>query len=144
MAQISVGSLNCERVILVVDIIDVFSGKDHIQIPNLSICAVPPCFRSPVRHALDRLRSFIQPGHMPHDLPWAAANHRYDIDILPSIRMRLLLQEPIQFIHFHDLMLHYGRVLSVQLYDRSFLSNFGQFFHASSLTKRNQRLDMVR
>ena len=46
--------------------------------------------------------------------------------------MRLLLQEPIQVIHFHDLMLYYGRVLSVQLYDRSFLSNFGQFFHASS------------
>ena len=55
MAQISIDTLNREGVIFVVDIENLLSRKDYIQIPIVSICAIMFRLRSRVDHPLDRL-----------------------------------------------------------------------------------------
>ena len=81
MAQISIDTLNRERVILIVDIEDMPSWKDYIQIPIVSIGTIPFRLRSCIHHLLDRLGGFVPAYNMTHNLTWLSAYHRYNVDI---------------------------------------------------------------
>jgi hypothetical protein len=55
MAQISVDTFHCEGVILIVDVVNMLSWIDYVQISLVSICTVILCLRSSVNHPLDCL-----------------------------------------------------------------------------------------
>ena len=54
MAQISVDTFYRESVIFVVDVVNMLSWIDYVQISLISICAVILCLWSSVNHPLDR------------------------------------------------------------------------------------------
>ena len=54
MAQISVDTFHREGVILIVDVVNMLSWIDYVQISLISICAVILCLWSSVNHPLDR------------------------------------------------------------------------------------------
>ena len=53
MAQISVDTFHCEGVILIVDVVNMLSWIDYVQIPLISICTVILCLRSSINHPLN-------------------------------------------------------------------------------------------
>lgn len=53
MAQISVDTFHREGVILIVDVVNMLSGIDYVQISLISICTVVFHLRSSVNHPLD-------------------------------------------------------------------------------------------
>jgi hypothetical protein len=55
MAQISVDTFHREGVILIVDVVNMFSGIDYVQISLISICTVIFRLRSSVNHPLNCL-----------------------------------------------------------------------------------------
>ena len=55
MAQISVDTFHCEGVILIVDVVNMLSWIDYVQIPLISICTVILCLRSSINHPLNCL-----------------------------------------------------------------------------------------
>ena len=79
MAQISIDTLYGKGVIFVVDIEDMLSWKDHIQIPAVSICTVAFRVRSRIDHLLDRLGHLVPAHGMPQNLSRIAAHHRHNI-----------------------------------------------------------------
>ena len=101
MAQISIDAFHREGVILVVDVKDMFSGKDHIQISAISICAIYFRLGSRVYHPLNRPGCLIPTYNMPHNLPGFSAHHRHNVDIFPGFRPGLVLQKPVQLIQFN-------------------------------------------
>lgn len=54
MAQVGVDPFYGEGVVFVVNIEDMLSRKDHIQIPKVSIRTVLLCLRGRIHHRLDR------------------------------------------------------------------------------------------
>ena len=101
MAQISIDAFHREGVILVVDVKDMFSGKDHIQISAISICAIYLRLGSRVYHPLNRPGCLISTYSMSHYLPGFSAHHRHNVDIFPGFRPGLVLQKPVQLIQFN-------------------------------------------
>ena len=101
MAQISIDAFHREGVILVVDVKDMFSGKDHIQISVISICAIYFRLGSRVYHPLNRPGGLIPTYSMSHYLPGFSAHHRHNVDIFPGFRPGLVLQKPVQLIQFN-------------------------------------------
>ena len=85
MAQISIDTLNRERVILIVDIEDMPSWKDYIQIPIVSIGTIPFRLRSCIHHLLDRPGGFVPAYNMTHNLTWLSAYHRHNVDIFSGL-----------------------------------------------------------
>ena len=55
MAQISVDTFHREGVILIMDVVNMSSWVDYIQIPLVSICAVIFCLRRGINHPLNCL-----------------------------------------------------------------------------------------
>ena len=55
MAQISVDTFHREGVILIVDVVNMLSWIDYVQIPLISICTVILCLRSSINHPLNCL-----------------------------------------------------------------------------------------
>ncbi len=53
MAQISIDTPGSESIIFVVDIKNVLSGKDHVQVTNVPVCAIGFCLRSRVYNLLN-------------------------------------------------------------------------------------------
>ena len=102
MAQISIDAFCREGVIFVVDIVNMLSRKDHIQISDIPIRTVCPGLRRRVYHSLNRAGSFVSAYNMAHDLPRPSAYHGYHIDIFPSLCPRLVLQKPVQLIQLHN------------------------------------------
>ena len=101
MAQISIDAFHREGVILVVNVKDMFSWKDHIQVSVVPVCAVYFRLRSHVYHPLDRPGGLIPTYSMSHYLPGFSAHHRHNVDIFPGFRPGLVLQKPVQLIQFH-------------------------------------------
>ena len=108
MAQISIDAFHREGVILVVDVKDMFSGKDHIQISAISICAIYFRLGSRVYHPLNRPGCLIPTYNMPHNLPGFSAHHRHNVNIFPGFCPGLVLQKPVQLIQFHKSYSGYG------------------------------------
>ena len=101
MAQISIDAFHREGVIFVVNVKDMFSRKDHIQIPAVPVCAVYFRLGSRVYHPLDRPGCLIPAYNMPHNLPGFSAYHRHNVNIFPGFRPGLVLQKPVQLIQFN-------------------------------------------
>ena len=101
MAQISIDAFHREGVILVVNVKDMFSWKDHIQVSVVPVCAVYFRLRSHVYHPLDRPGGLIPTYSMSHYLPGFSAHHRHNVDIFPGFRPGLVLQKPVQLIQFN-------------------------------------------
>ena len=64
MAQISVDTLHCEGIVFVVDVEDVLTRKNDIQITEISVRTVLFCLRSCIHHFLNGCRRFIQAHNM--------------------------------------------------------------------------------
>lgn len=102
MAQISIDTFHCEGIVFVMDIEDMLTRKDDIQITKISVRAVLFRLRSCVHHFLNGCRRFIQAHHMTQNLTRFPTHHRHDIDVLPRFCPRLNLQKPVQFIQLYD------------------------------------------
>ena len=102
MAQISVDTLHCEGIVFVVDVEDVLTRKNDIQITEISVRTVLFCLRSCIHHFLNGCRRFIQAHNMSQDLTGFPTHHRHDIDIFPRFCPGLNLQKPVQFIQLYD------------------------------------------
>ena len=100
MAQVGIDAFYREGVFFVVDIEDVFSRIDNIQITGITVCAVSLSIGSGIHHALDRLRSFIPADSVTYDLPRLTAHHRYDIDVLSCFCLRFAFEKPVKFVQF--------------------------------------------
>ena len=81
MAQISVDTLYGKGVIFVMNIEDMLSWKDHIQIPAVSIRTIALRFRSCIDHSLDRPGHLVPAHGMPHNLSRISAHHCHNIDV---------------------------------------------------------------
>ena len=124
MAQISIDAFNREGVIFVVDIVNMLSWKDHIQISDIPIRTVCPGLRRCIYHSLNRFGRFVLAYNMTHDLPWFSAHHGHYVDIFPGFCSRLILQKPVQLIQLHSFNTCCGYFFS--------LSPFGLFLSNSS------------
>ena len=102
MAQVGIDTLHSERVILIVDIVNMRSRIDYVQVPDIPVRAVCFGLRSRVHDLLDHPGGLDLAYRVPHDLPWAAAHHRHDIDVLTGFCPGLPLQKPVQLIQFHN------------------------------------------
>ncbi len=131
MAQISVDAFHREGVIFVVDIVNVLSWKNHIQVPKVSIGTIIFCLRGGIYHPLDRLGRFAPAYPMPHNLTWFSAHHRHNVDIFPRFCPGLVLQKPIQLIQFHNFCMLCGYFFSFPL-NGLFLSNSSHWTCSSS------------
>ncbi len=80
-----------------------FSLEDHIQIAAIPIRAVVSSLRGRIRHLLERCRRFIGARCMASNLSWFSARHCHDIDIFPSSRGGLALQEPVRLSQLYRL-----------------------------------------
>lgn len=95
MAQISIHTFYRKRIIFVVNIEDMLTGKDHIQIAIIPICTVLLRFRGRIHHLLYGLGGFVHTYHMSYNLSGFSARHDHDIDIFLGFRVGLTLQEPV-------------------------------------------------
>lgn len=123
MAQISIDSFYGEGVIFVVDIEDVISRKDHIQIPEVSICTVFLRLRGRIHHRLDRSGGFVRAHRMAYNLSWFPTHHCHDVDVFSGLCVGLALSKPVQFIKFYRLQMVGGFPLFHIIFCALFLSN---------------------
>lgn len=84
MAQISVDTLYGKGVIFVVDIEDMLSWKDYIQISTVSIRAIAFRARNCIDHSLNPPGHLIPAHGMPQNLSRISAYHRHYIDVFPG------------------------------------------------------------
>lgn len=98
MAQVGIDAFYREGVFFVVDIEDVFSWINNIQITGITVCAVSLSIRSGIHHALDRLRSFIPADSMTYDLPRLTADHCHNINVLSRFCLRFEFKKPVKFV----------------------------------------------
>ena len=85
MAQISIDTLYGKGVIFVVDIEDMLSWKDHIQIPAVSIRTIEFRIRSCIDHSLDRPGHLVPAHGMSQDLSRISTHHRHNIDVFSGL-----------------------------------------------------------
>lgn len=85
MAQISIDTFHRESIIFVVDVEDMLTRKNDIQITKISVRAVSFCLRSSIYHFLNGMRRFIPAHHMAQNLTRFPTHHRHDIDIFPRL-----------------------------------------------------------
>ena len=123
MPQVSVDAFHCEGVAFVMDIEDVLSREDHVQIAAVPICAVLLSLWGRIHHLLDCSGRFVHTRHMTYNLSWLPAHHRHDIDVFPSFRAGLALQEPVQLIQLYRLRLAESFALFHIIFRALFLSN---------------------
>ena len=145
MAQISIDTLHSEGVIFIVDVVNMLSRIDYVQLSLISICAVIFCLGSSIYHSLNRLGCLILTYNMPHYLPGFSTHHRHDVDVFPSSCPWFVLQVPVQLIHFQNVHnccgFFFSRPLTAlfyQIHDIGFVHSqnfshphFGHLFHAS-------------
>lgn len=98
MAQVGIDAFYREGVFFVVDIEDVFSWINNIQITGITVCAVSLRIRSGIHHALDRLRSFIPADSVTYDLPRLTADHCHNINVLSCFCLRFEFEKPVKFV----------------------------------------------
>ena len=95
MAQISIDTLHSEGVIFIVDVVNMLSRIDYVQLSLISICAITFRIRGCVYHLLNRFGGLITAHNMAYDLPRLPAYHRHDVDIFPCFCAGLVLQKPV-------------------------------------------------
>ena len=98
MAQVGIDAFYREGVFFVVDIEDVFSWINNIQITGITVCAVSLGIRSGIHHALDRLRSFIPADSVTYDLPRLTADYGHNINVLSCFCLRFEFEKPVKFV----------------------------------------------
>lgn len=98
MAQVCIDAFYHEGVFFVVDIEDVFSWINNIQITGITVCAVSLSIGSGIHHALDRLRSFIPADSVTYDLPRLTADHCHNINVLSCFCLRFEFEKPVKFV----------------------------------------------
>ena len=103
MPQVSVDTFHCEGVTFVMDIEDVLSREDHVQIVAIPIRAVLLSLWGCIHHLLDCPGRLVHTHHMTYNLSWLPAHHRHDIDVFPRFRAELAFREPVQIIQFYRL-----------------------------------------
>ena len=103
MPQVKSDTFHGEGVAFVMDIEDVLSREDHVQIAAIPICAVSLRFRGCIHHPLDCSERFVRTHHMTCNLSRLPAHHRHDIDVFPRFRAGLAFQKPVQLIQLHRL-----------------------------------------
>ena len=123
MPQVSVDAFHCEGITFVMDIENVLSWEDHVQIAAVPICAVLLSLWGCIHHLLDCSGRFVHTRHMTYNLSWLSAHHRHDIDIFPCFCAGLALQEPVQLIQFYGLRRAEGFALFHIIFCALFLSN---------------------
>ena len=123
MPQVSVDAFHCKGVTFVMDIENVLSREDHVQIAAVPICAVLLSLWGRIYHLLDCSGRFVHTRHMTYNLSWLPAHHRHDIDVFPSFCAGLALQEPVQLIQFYDLRRAEAFALFHIIFCALFLSN---------------------
>ena len=131
MAQISIDTLYGKGVIFVVDIEDMLSWKDHIQIPAVSIRTIEFRIRSCIDHSLNCPGHFVPAHGMAQDLSRFSAHHRHNIDVLPGFCPRFILQKPVQLIHLYDFRLLWSCLFLLRA-NGLFLSNSLHWIYSSS------------
>ena len=120
MPQVSVDTFHCEGVTFVMDIENVLSWEDHVQIASIPIRAVLLSLLGCIHHLLDCSGRFVRTHHMTYNLSWIPAHHRHDIDIFPRFRAGLAFQKPVQFIQFYRLWRAESSALSTSFFAFSF------------------------
>ena len=85
MAQISINTLYGKGVIFVVNIEDMPSRKDYIQIPAVSIRTIALRVRSCIDHSLDRPGHLVPAHGMSQDLSRISTHHRHNIDVFSGL-----------------------------------------------------------
>ena len=123
MPQVSLDPFHCEGITFVMDIEDVLSWEDHVQIASIPICAVLLSLLGCIHHLLDCSGRFVRTHHMTYNLSWIPAHHRHDIDIFPRFRAGLAFQKPVQFIQFYRLWRAESSALFHIIFRALFLSN---------------------
>lgn len=122
MPQVSVDTFHCEGVSFVMDIEDVLSREDHVQIAAVPICAELLSLWGCIYHLLYCSGRFVRTHHMTYK-SWISAYHRHDIDILPRFLAWLAFQKPVQFIHLYRLWRAESSALFHIIFRALFLSN---------------------
>ncbi len=74
MPQVKSDTFHGEGVAFVMDIEDVLSREDHVQIAAIPICAVSLRFRGCVHHPLDCSERFVRTHHMTCNLWWLSSH----------------------------------------------------------------------
>ena len=98
MAQVGIDTFYRESIFFVMNIEDVLSRINNVQITGITVCAVSLCIGSGIHHALDRLRSFICADSMTYDLPRLTADYGHNINILSCFCLRFEFEKPIKFV----------------------------------------------
>ena len=100
MAQVGIDAFYCEGIFFVMNIEDVFSRINNIQITGITVCTVSLGIGSGIHHALDRLRSFISAYSVTYDLPGLTADHCHNINVLSCFCLRFEFKKPVKFVQF--------------------------------------------
>ena len=74
MPQVKSDTFHGEGVAFVMDIEDVLSREDHVQIAAIPICAVSLRFRGCIHHPLDCSERFVRTHHMTCNLWWLSSH----------------------------------------------------------------------
>lgn len=120
MPQVSVDTFHCEGVSFVMDIEDVLSREDHVQIAAVPICAELLSLWGCIYHLLYCSGRFVRTHHMTYNLSWIPAHHRHDIDAFPRFRAGLAFQEPVQLVQFYRLRRAESSALSTSFFAFAF------------------------
>ena len=123
MVQISIDTLHSESVIFVVDIENVISRKDNIQISGVAIRTIIFRLRRGIYHLLNGPGGLVAAHSMAQNLPRLSAHHRHNVDIFSGFCAGLVLQKPIQLIQFHNIGPTCGNLFILFGLDALFLSN---------------------
>ena len=95
MVQISIDTFCCEGVILIVDIVNMLSWKDHIQISAVPVCAVHFRLGSHVYHLLNGSGGLVPAHSMARDLSGFSTCPRYNVVIFSGFSPGFVLQKPV-------------------------------------------------
>lgn len=98
MAQVGIDAFYREGIFFVMNIEDMLSRINNIQITDITVCAVSLGIGSGIHHALDRLRSFISADRVTYDLPGLTADHCHNINVLSCFCLRFEFEEPVKFV----------------------------------------------
>ena len=98
MAQISIDTLNSESVFFVVNIVNMLSRINHIQVAAVSVCVISTGFWRGIDDSLYPLRCFVLRHIKTHYHAWISAHRGHHIHILTGFGMGFFTNKPVQLI----------------------------------------------
>ena len=99
MAQIGIDTLYRKGISFAVDIVNMRSREDHIQIAIVPICAICPSFWSCIHHLLDRLCGFVCTHRVSNSAIFGFSSQVFHF----STFLLALFFYPIHYIGFVDM-----------------------------------------